>query len=462
MSTISGTPQNDDLRGTPGNDIILAMAGNDRLDDGDGALQFDAQEKRYYVAGDDRLEGGPGNDELISNVTAGPDHDRLYGGAGHDTFVYSLGSDLNVDLYGVDVRASGQDAIMDFQQGTDRIDVRSSYDREPLTDPYAHTGNFGLFDSNHDGALSNADDLVHVTDVRIDGVGELSTILDMPSVYSHGIVPGTVDRLIVYGVDHLTQADFVPDQDLPYILQGTDGNDHIAGNLLDNTVYGGAGNDAIDGGGGGDYILAGAGNDHVDGGAGNDTIYDNGGSGIGPIVDDDVIHGGDGNDTLVMGASAGDRDRVFGDAGNDRFLFRLDAADPHGTGQDVVMDFAKGQDKLAFEVQGAGSSGEQGTFAMFDSNHDGVLDNGDAHVRVQSITIDGVAKASTVLQIADVLLGPEAHVPAADQTVIVWGQTGLTASDVSSTSSGASQVASAAGGSINSLVTTATHQDAIA
>ena len=43
------------------------------------------------------------------------------------------------------------------------------------------------------------------------------------------------------------------------------------------------------------------------------------------------------------------------------------------------MDFAKGQNKLAFEVQGAGSSEKQGTFAMFDSSH-----NGDAHVRVRS------------------------------------------------------------------------------
>ncbi len=62
----------------------------------------------------------------------------------------------------------------------------------------------------------------------------------MASVYSHSIVPGTVDRLIVHGVDHLTRADFVSAQDPPYILQGTDGNDHIAGNLLDNTIYGGA------------------------------------------------------------------------------------------------------------------------------------------------------------------------------------------------------------------------------
>jgi hypothetical protein len=123
------------------------------------------------------------------------------------------------------------------------------------------------------------------------------------------------------------------------------------------------------------------------GGDGNDTIHD--GYGLTPPVDFDLIHGGNGDDNLILGVSAGDRDRVFGDAGHDQFVFRLDEAQPHGTGQDVVMDFAPGEDKLAFQVEETGSGQHPGTFAMFHSNHNGVLDNGDAHVSVRPITIDG-------------------------------------------------------------------------
>ncbi len=53
----------------------------------------------------------------------------------------------------------------------------------------------------------------------------------------------------------------------------------------------------------------------------------------------------------------------------------------------------------------------------------------------------------------DVLLGQRAHVPAADQTVIVWEQTGLTASDFSPAASGASEAAAAP--SIDTLVASA-------
>jgi Ca2+-binding RTX toxin-like protein len=279
----------------------------------------------------------------------------------------------------------------------------------------------------------------------------------MPPYYQPG-GPDTIDHLIVYGIDHLTQADFVPEQDLPFGLQGTEGNDVLTGNILENSIYGLAGNDIIDGGGAGDRIIAGAGNDRVMGGDGNDTIHDGNGYGLTPLVDFDLIHGGNGDDNLILGVSAGDRDRVFGDAGHDQFVFQLDEAQPHGTGQDVVMDFAQGEDKLAFQVQETGSGQHSGSFAMFDSNHNGVLDNGDAHVSVRPITIDGVSKGSTILQIADALLPAEAHVSAADQRVIVWGQTHLTADDFSPTTSGASQVAAAPG--IDSLVATASPEAA--
>ena len=150
--------------------------------------------------------------------------------------------------------------------------------------------------------------------------------------------------------------------DLDNFIEGVDGNDLIyAGDGNDN-VLGGTGNDVIFGGSGDDFllgedgndiILGGAGNDFIDvgqgnnaafGGSGNDTIFtgddDNlvdGGSGDDTILagaGDDILTGGEGNDYVNGGDStAGDEtvdgnvflatshDALVGGEGNDTFVF---------------------------------------------------------------------------------------------------------------------------------------------
>ncbi|WJM86558.1 serralysin family metalloprotease [Dickeya chrysanthemi] len=59
---------------------------------------------------DNTLRGGAGDDVLFGGSGA----DRLYGGSGRDTFVYSAASDSKV---------AAPDWILDFQTGTDKIDL---------------------------------------------------------------------------------------------------------------------------------------------------------------------------------------------------------------------------------------------------------------------------------------------------------------------------------------------------
>ena len=95
---LNGAPSsgNDELWGTTGNDSISALAGNDTVHGG---------------AGLDTLDGGEGQDVLIG----GAGRDMLTGGAGADRFVITATQDST--------RGAGRDAILDFEQGVDKIDL---------------------------------------------------------------------------------------------------------------------------------------------------------------------------------------------------------------------------------------------------------------------------------------------------------------------------------------------------
>jgi Ca2+-binding RTX toxin-like protein len=84
---IFGTPGNDSLRGLGGSDVLWGYDGVDTLDGGDG---------------DDVLIGGRGRDTLI-------------GGAGADRFQLVSPRDS--------MPGAGRDAILDFEPGTDKIDL---------------------------------------------------------------------------------------------------------------------------------------------------------------------------------------------------------------------------------------------------------------------------------------------------------------------------------------------------
>ncbi|WP_201838981.1 CAP domain-containing protein [Microvirga zambiensis] len=110
-TTIDGTAAGETLNGTSGANVINGFGGNDKL---------------YGKAGNDRLHGGAGNDKLYGDSG----NDRLYGDAGRDTLVGGTGNDTLTGGTGADRFVFsgkwGKDKITDFQNGSDRIDLRGN------------------------------------------------------------------------------------------------------------------------------------------------------------------------------------------------------------------------------------------------------------------------------------------------------------------------------------------------
>ncbi len=232
------------------------------------------------------------------------------------------------------------------------------------------------------------------------------------------------------------------------VITGLAGDDVLNGQGGNDRIDGGDGLDQIAGGDGDDYLLGGRDTDRLDGGAGNDLLF--GGLGRDSLfgnLGNDRLYGADGNDTLqggdgedwLSGGGGGDslfggagNDLLFGGGGRDRFGFFLDETGTSETqssniGHDVVMDYNRAEDSLGISIQFRVPDGidsfEVG-FGQLDSNGNGMLDDGDELVAIQQVTVDDVAKLSTVIDVAG-LRGLAAF----SQTVTVYGVTGLTEAD---------------------------------
>lgn len=112
-----------------------------------------------------------------------------------------------------------------------------------------------------------------------------------------GISLITVDGLA--GNDHISIG---PNIDIPAILNGGRGNDHLTGGAGDDILHGGPGNDRLEGGSGNDILTGDAGNDQLLGGAGLDMLI--GGAG------NDHLVGGPGDDILIGGTTPFDQNDV--------------------------------------------------------------------------------------------------------------------------------------------------------
>jgi Ca2+-binding RTX toxin-like protein len=99
---ISGTSGANTLTGTAGADTIKGHAGADALFGGSGV------DRLYGGGGNDRLYGQDGKDVLVG----GAGNDALRGGAGADSFRF--------------IGAWGSDRVTDFENGSDRIDLRGT------------------------------------------------------------------------------------------------------------------------------------------------------------------------------------------------------------------------------------------------------------------------------------------------------------------------------------------------
>jgi Ca2+-binding RTX toxin-like protein len=131
-------------------------------------------------------------------------------------------------------------------------------------------------------------------------------------------------------------------------LDGTGHGDTLIGDNFNNRLNGKNGSDKLRGSGGDDVLNGGKGNDDLKGGDSNDTLI-----------------GGDDND--VLNGEAGD-DSMSGGRGSDRFVFGP------GGGEDRILDFEDGKDKL--DLRGFGFSTLQDVKATADNVNGNVVVTG--------------------------------------------------------------------------------------
>ena len=395
--TITGATGDDVLSGNDGNDTLVGLAGNDTLDGGNG---------------NDILRGGLGNDTLI-------------GGAGIDTASYSDATGaVTVSLNTAAAQNTGAAGI-DTLSGIENL-TGSSFDDILTGSALANVltggdGNDSLLGLDGDDTLDggNGDDQLRGgagNDTLIGGAGiDTASYKDATSAVTVSLAIAGAQVTGGAGTDTLSGIEN---------LNGSAYNDTLTGDAGANRFSGGAGDDYIDGGAGVDDMFGGTGNDTyiVDNtadlitefagegidtvfasanyfltanvenliltgaarkGSGNDLANDitgtSGANVLNGLGGDDVLRGGAGNDTL------------YGGTGSDRFVF------DNGTGQDIVMDFVSGSDKLDFRTLGF-TSFAQVQAATTDVGGNAVIDLGGGN----SVTLTGFLKAQ--LQSGDVLI----------------------------------------------------------
>ncbi|MFT6556371.1 VCBS domain-containing protein [Sneathiella sp.] len=230
------------------------------------------------------------------------------------------------DFTGVQLSANDPDAIdvVTYTLDDDRFYIDS--------EGHLRVGENAAFDFETEASIS-----INATARSTDGSEErLDVVLNVNDKID--IVDGTLASDEITGASGADRITAMAGDD---VVAGLDGDDVIFGGAGSDIIYGGAGNDDVSGGDGIDAIVGEAGNDTLFGDANDD--YLSGGDG------EDVLMGGSGADQLTGDAGA---DRISGNIGddtmqggedNDIFIFA------NGDGNDLVLDFAVGQDALLFE-----------------------------------------------------------------------------------------------------------------
>jgi Ca2+-binding RTX toxin-like protein len=140
-----------------GDDVLSGSSGADALQG------FEGRDKLSGGAGHDTLDGGSGNDTLSGSTG----DDRLYGRDGADFLSGGAGSDRLIGGTGADTfqfRSTwGSDKVVDFQDGIDRLDLRST----------------GLTFANLSITASDADHDGRVDDTVIHAGGQSIALLDL-------------------------------------------------------------------------------------------------------------------------------------------------------------------------------------------------------------------------------------------------------------------------------------------
>ncbi len=373
---------------------------------------------------ENRLWGEGGDDEL--NGHAG--HDRLYGGAGMDILIGEAGDDL---LYGgadADVLqgGSGSDYASYFDDGAVKVALDGSFaaTSAAIGDTFSSIENLEGSDSGNDQLSGDTkqnvlwgnggkdilygrggDDWLYggVGNDQLSGgtgddwlLGEKgSDVLSGGEGYDGASYSNGKAVTVSLDGSLTAKGDAVGDTfNSIERLQGSEtGNDILAGNSKDNTIFGGGGDDTLFGRGGDDWLVGSAGKDKFDGGTGFDgaSYYSSTGvtvsldgslQGTGEAKGDtfvsiDHLEGSDTHGDKLSGDKSGNtiwgnggKDTLYGRAGED-YLYGGSAADTvfGGDGKDWLFG-GNGADKLdgGSGIDGASYANDAGVAVSLDGS----------------------------------------------------------------------------------------------
>ncbi|MHA7774487.1 calcium-binding protein [Roseibium sp. M-1] len=251
-------PRDGNIFGDGGDNTLFGSRNNDDMFGGDGADTLNGLEGRDQLfggTGDDTLDGEDGEDKLYGDsgtvtLSGGDGNDVLSGGAGSDT--------------------------LDGGEGTDWADYRGSNAgvTVALAGSTAPSGGHAEGDTLTGNSLVNTLRGENGNDILIGGAG--ADVLDgsTGADWADYRTSNAAVTVVLAGIgaqsgghaegDTLTNIENV---------FGSNFNDAITGNGLDNSLRGGAGNDVLKGGNGADTLRGDAGNDVLLGGAGGDIFF---------------------------------------------------------------------------------------------------------------------------------------------------------------------------------------------
>ena len=213
----------------------------------------------------------------------------------------------------------------------------------------------GIFDSDDTSQAEGDEDWVLDEDTATDDPdGESPLTVATDTLSQMPTVEGTDGDDVIAGTGEAERIeagegdDYVAGYEGDDALDGGDGADRLWGDGGDDTLDGGVGDDVLHGGDDDDLLIGGDGDDLLQGALGNDTMQGGPGAdtlqgGMGDdLLDggegDDQLAGGWGDDTLVGGAGA---DALFGDAGND-VLHGGGRDDDGDADDDLIRDYLNG------------------------------------------------------------------------------------------------------------------------
>ena len=387
---ITGDDRNNRIFGGGGNDIVIGSMGSDDLDGGAGINRLDYQGSFIPVvinlADGVAIKGDPtffvfGTDQVrnFQEVFGSNSNDRMVGDAQDNLFLGFGGNDVLDGGAGNDrIEGGAHDDVMIVSAGNDYFDGGEGVDRVVYEGSDAGVtiilGPEG-FARKGDAADAPVDQLRHVEEV-------IGSNFDDHMTGDEGnnlLVGGGGNDVLEGGAGN----DFLfgDDGDLGDVGDTEDGGDDI--------LYGGAGDDWLLGGGGDDIFVGGPGRDSMHGFAGDDLFisdavdnsilgyegidtidysgvlfdleihFTSGWAGAAPLFSVPIdsfsgienVIGGQGNDRII-GDSADNR--ITGYLGNDtlagqggRDVFHFDLSGGANVGNDTIMDFQIGIDKIS-------------------------------------------------------------------------------------------------------------------